>query len=277
MDMKVVGLVDLNNQVVVDSLDATGAAIILYSPAVTRELLSCCVSSVASYLQLAQGNRHVPRVEAEIDRVAAAAGLPAPAVEGIRFVFDPGRGRSTVPVRSAIVGALIVVVVLVATVTFGASLDSLVSHPSLYGWNWDYELTGGGGVAPIPGTLATELPIVTTPLRAGPRWCSAARRSSTATWSPYWAASWRRGRTPHAVGACHRHVEGDRAGGSDTAVDPRADRGRGERPHPFGHDPPAADRRDGDHADGRCSGRRYAHDDGNGRIGVRRPHPEHRI
>ena len=325
MDMKLVGLVDLNNQVVVDSLDATGGAIILYSPAVTRQLLSCCVSNVTTYLQLARGNRDVPRVEAEIDRLAAAnglgsplfsvqpspavaesairpesialavfggiaalaalliaaqaigrqirlgtderrtlralgagpativadtvlglaaavvagstlavavavvlsplapigivrpvypfpgfafdwlvlgfgwlvlvvllcvtatvlaivqsphrhsadasaparvpasvrtaaaAGLPLPAVEGIRFVVDPGRGRSSVPVRSALVGALIAVVVLVATVTFGASLDSLVSHPGLYGWNWDYELTGGGGIAPVPGAMAARL------------------------------------------------------------------------------------------------------------------------
>jgi hypothetical protein len=325
MDMKLVGLVDLNNQVVVDSLDATAGAIILYSPAVTRQLLSCCVTSVITYLQLARGNRDVPRVEAEIDRLAAAnglgspffsvqtnladaesairpesialavfggiaalaalliavqaigrqvrlgtderrtlralgagpapivadtvlglvaavvagstlavavavvlsplapigivrpvypfpgfsfdwtvlgfgwlvlvvllcvtatvltivqsphrhsagalgparvsasvrtaaaAGLPVPAVEGVRFAVDPGRGRSSVPVRSALVGTLIAVVVLVATVTFGSSLDSLVSHPSLYGWNWDYELTGGGGIAPVPGAMAARL------------------------------------------------------------------------------------------------------------------------
>ena len=33
------------------------------------------------------------------------------------------------------------VIVLVGTATFGASLGALVSHPSLYGWNWDYMLT----------------------------------------------------------------------------------------------------------------------------------------
>jgi hypothetical protein len=32
---------------------------------------------------------------------------------------------------------------VVATITFGASLDSLVSHPSLYGWNWNYALLSG--------------------------------------------------------------------------------------------------------------------------------------
>jgi len=32
---------------------------------------------------------------------------------------------------------------MVATVTFGSSLDTLVSHPALYGWNWTYALSPG--------------------------------------------------------------------------------------------------------------------------------------
>ena len=325
MMMKVVGLVDFNSVVVVDSLEVTGTANILYSAAMTRQLLACCVTNVTTDLQLVHGNRDVPRVEAEIGHVAAAqalgglfigvqpdvsaaerairpesialavfggiaalaalliagqamgrqlrltgeerqieralgagpvaivsdavlgllvavvagsvvafalavalsplapigivravypdrgvafdwpvlglgcaayvvvlgllavamavrqaphrvslrdarpnrispmvrtavnAGLPAPSVEGIRFAVDSGGGRRAVPVRSAIVGTLIAVIVVVATVTFGSSLNALVSHPDLYGWNWDYELTGGGGVAPVPGHASAAL------------------------------------------------------------------------------------------------------------------------
>jgi len=107
------------------------------------------------------------RVRRQVDRgarrqfkvISSASGprLPAPAVEGIRFALDPGTGRNTVPVRSVIAGTTLAIVVVVATVTFGASLDSLVSHPRLYGWNWDYELTGGGGIAPVPGQLAATM------------------------------------------------------------------------------------------------------------------------
>jgi hypothetical protein len=61
-------------------------------------------------------------------------------VTGVRFALEPGRGRSAAPVRSAILGAVLAVAVLTTTVTFGASLDSLVSHPSLYGWNWNYAM-----------------------------------------------------------------------------------------------------------------------------------------
>ena len=76
-------------------------------------------------------------------RAAWAAGLPAPAAEGIRLAFDPRAERGRAPVRSAILGTVLATVALLATVTFGASLTTLVSHPSLYGWNWTYALSSG--------------------------------------------------------------------------------------------------------------------------------------
>jgi hypothetical protein len=323
MDMKVVGIVTFNNQVVLDSLDATNTAQIVYTPALTHRLVQCCVTSTTTYLKLAHGVSDIAAVEREITRthpggsvpfgvesstdvaeraikpesialgvfggiaalatvlIAAQAisrqlrlraeegrtlralgaspamtmgdglmgtlisvivgsllavvvavglsplapigvvrpvypdpgiafdwtalgfgllvlvvvlsavavavayrqaphragvsrdrdskrpssvtraagryGLPVPAVEGIRFSLDPGAGRNSVPVRSAIVGTTLAIVVVIATVTFGASLDTLVSHPPLYGWNWNYELTGGGGIAPVPGKEAADL------------------------------------------------------------------------------------------------------------------------
>jgi hypothetical protein len=42
-------------------------------------------------------------------------------------------------------------VVIVATITFGTSLNTLVSHPALYGWNWNDEMLGNyGGLADVP-------------------------------------------------------------------------------------------------------------------------------
>jgi hypothetical protein len=91
-----------------------------------------------------------------VSAIAASSGLPPTTVAGIRFALEPGAGRNAVPVRSAMVGAALALIVGVATVTFGSSLNNLVSHPSLYGWNWSYELTAGqGGV--VPGKQATEL------------------------------------------------------------------------------------------------------------------------
>jgi FtsX-like permease family len=76
-------------------------------------------------------------------RAAWASGLPAPAAEGVRLALDPRAERGRAPVRSAILGTVLATVVLLATVTFGASLTTLVSHPALYGWNWTYALSSG--------------------------------------------------------------------------------------------------------------------------------------
>jgi FtsX-like permease family len=85
------------------------------------------------------------------------SGLPVSAVTGIRFALEPGAGRARVPVRSAILGAVMAMIVLTTTIIFGASLHTLVSHPALYGWNWDYEINGGGGVGDIPGQASAKL------------------------------------------------------------------------------------------------------------------------
>ncbi len=83
-------------------------------------------------------------------RVAANASLPVAAVTGIRLALEPGSGRNAVPVRSAILGTVFALVIVTSTVTFGASLHTLVAKPALYGWNWTYEMNGGGGLGDIP-------------------------------------------------------------------------------------------------------------------------------
>jgi hypothetical protein len=90
---------------------------------------------------------------------ATGSGLPPVAVTGIRFAVEPGSGANAAPVRSAIVGGALAVVVLVATLVFGASLGTLVRRPALYGWNWSYELRSGySGISNIPQSEA--LPIL---------------------------------------------------------------------------------------------------------------------
>jgi len=82
---------------------------------------------------------------------AATAGLPISGLVGVRFALDPGPDRRRVPVRSAILGSIVAIFVVVTTVVFGASLTTLVSHPALYGWNWDDEMIGAySGLADVP-------------------------------------------------------------------------------------------------------------------------------
>ncbi|PZS33105.1 MAG: hypothetical protein DLM58_08550 [Pseudonocardiales bacterium] len=92
--------------------------------------------------------RSLPGRRSAITTAAANAGLPAPAVVGVRFALESGEGSTAVPVRSALVGAVASVAVVVATLTFGSGLRTLVANPPLYGWNWDYVLSSTNIVPP---------------------------------------------------------------------------------------------------------------------------------
>jgi hypothetical protein len=93
-----------------------------------------------------------------IARIAATSGLPPTAVTGIRSALGADSGREAAPVRSAVLGAVLAVAVVVTSVTFGASLNSLVSHPAQYGWNWDYALLAGfSGAEDLPAGQTAAL------------------------------------------------------------------------------------------------------------------------
>ena len=68
---------------------------------------------------------------------------------GVRLAFEPGRGRTAVPVRSALAGSVIAVAAVVAAGVFGASLVGVTGTPRAYGQNWDAITDlGFGGVSP---------------------------------------------------------------------------------------------------------------------------------
>ena len=75
----------------------------------------------------------------------ASAGAPLAAVTGVRFALDPGYGRASVPVRSAVLGLAVAVAAVAGAGTFGANLLRLVDTPSLYGQDWDIALEGQFG------------------------------------------------------------------------------------------------------------------------------------
>jgi hypothetical protein len=126
-------------------------------------ILVLCATAVAlAYRQaphrVASRSARLTPHRSRIATVAASSGLAISGVAGIRLALDPGRDRRSVPVRSAILGAVLAVVVVVATVVFGSSLNTLVSHPALYGWNWNYEMLGNyGGLADIPIPQTAQL------------------------------------------------------------------------------------------------------------------------
>jgi FtsX-like permease family len=86
--------------------------------------------------------------QSSLVRGAQASGLSIAGVVGTHFALEPGRGRTAVPVRSVLVGTVLAVAMVVATLTFSSGLSTLVSHPSLYGWNWNYALNSSEIVPP---------------------------------------------------------------------------------------------------------------------------------
>lgn len=67
----------------------------------------------------------------------AAAGAGVATVAGVRLALERGRGRTAVPVVSALLAGACGVFMVAAVLTFSLSLDRLIETPALQGWTWD--------------------------------------------------------------------------------------------------------------------------------------------
>jgi hypothetical protein len=103
-----------------------------------------------------------PAAPARLSRLSPALGLAGsvPGNLGVRMAFEPGHGRTAVPVRSALVGTTAAVAAVVAAMVFGASFLGLVGTPHLYGQNWAQELNLQAGS--VPGVIGEQ---VLTPVK----------------------------------------------------------------------------------------------------------------
>jgi hypothetical protein len=59
---------------------------------------------------------------------------------GGAFALSPGSGRSAAPIRSGVIGVVVGVAGLIASLVFGASADRLADSPDRYGWAADVVL-----------------------------------------------------------------------------------------------------------------------------------------
>jgi hypothetical protein len=105
----------------------------------------------------AAGRANRPVRAHRITRAAAGVDVPAPALLGLRFALEGGRGRTSVPVRSSILSSALTILVVVGTLTFGNSLHTLISTPRLYGWNWSAMLESDAGYGNVPQAQAARL------------------------------------------------------------------------------------------------------------------------
>jgi hypothetical protein len=101
--------------------------------------LLAAVSAVTAAVAGRRRPRRPLRAGTIAERLAALGARP-PEVVGIRMAIEAGRGRSAVPVRSAIAGALIGVLGVVGSLTFASSLHRLVDSTARWGGNLDFTI-----------------------------------------------------------------------------------------------------------------------------------------
>ena len=89
-------------------------------------LAASALTSTAGRLRRSE----VPARESSLVSRATGLGGNPPTVLGLRFALEPGRGARSVPVRSALTGAMVGLAGVVAGLVFVASLDRLVSSPA---------------------------------------------------------------------------------------------------------------------------------------------------
>jgi hypothetical protein len=70
-------------------------------------------------------------------RVLSTGSGPLPAIIGVRFSFGSASARQAATGATALVGAIVAVAALAASMTFGGSLAHLIHTPRQQGWSWD--------------------------------------------------------------------------------------------------------------------------------------------
>jgi hypothetical protein len=102
-------------------------------------LLVAAGAAVAAWLALGATRRAPSGRRSAVVAAVTRAGLPVPVLVGSRFALEPGRGRTAVPVRPALIGAVVGVLGLLAALTFARGVADVAGHPEKFGQT--YQLT----------------------------------------------------------------------------------------------------------------------------------------
>jgi FtsX-like permease family protein len=90
-------------------------------------------AALAARLALGAARREGTRRRSAVATAIGRAGGGVPVVVGARFALETGRGRAAIPVRPALVGAVMGVLGVVAAFTFSRGVSDASSHPERYG------------------------------------------------------------------------------------------------------------------------------------------------
>jgi hypothetical protein len=122
-------------------------------------------SVAAASRAVAASRQQLPR-RSMVAAAAVNAGAPVPVLIGARFALEPGRGRSALPVRPALVGAVAGVLGVLAAFTFSAGVSDAAANPARFGQTDQLEGWSGengrnfGPVNKLMAILATSRDVV---------------------------------------------------------------------------------------------------------------------
>jgi ABC-type lipoprotein release transport system permease subunit len=106
--------------------------LVMSSGVVLVLLLVTAGAVVAAWLALGSARKPSARRSA-VALLAARSGAAVPVLVGTRFALEPGRGRTAVPVRPALIGAVTGVVGVIAVFTFSHGVTDAAAHPERFG------------------------------------------------------------------------------------------------------------------------------------------------
>jgi hypothetical protein len=109
-------------------------------------------AAATAALTLAAQRRQTIARRSGVAAAAASAGLPIPVVVGSRFALEAGRGRSSVPVRPAVVGVVVGVLGVLAAFTFSAGVSDAAANPARFGQTWQVDTFLGEDGQQFPAT-----------------------------------------------------------------------------------------------------------------------------
>lgn len=96
-------------------------------------LLVTGAAAAAGVISLGASRRAARARRSSVATAAARAGMPVPVVVGTRFALESGRGRTAVPVRPALIGAVAGVLGVIAAFTFAHGVSDAAGSPERFG------------------------------------------------------------------------------------------------------------------------------------------------